>query len=358
MAAKNPKLVINAFKGHCFSKFERIETFFAKQESTSLNSEEVEELIEMNMAPKDQFSRMVRRWEDIMGDIDNIVLCAQLDKFLTETRLAVDEGLMAFIMFIKANPVREDVSEDFGEDNGEDVGEDAGEDTGEDPSEYTSEDVSEEVCSPREVPGRENRTRQEVPGNDIQTRREIPESDICTSSEVPGSDIRPRWEVPRSDTSPLQKRQQSSPEATETLVLCRRDNSHHPKQNRHPSSARETTVIAQSILSWSLKTIVRSVKERNPSLSLKTIVRSVKEGHLLLSSKMIGEVCKGATPVMILEDIHEVFEGGTPVVVLENDLEACEGVRPLKVHEGTTPVLDLDYFGDLLRPKFQPLQPQ
>jgi hypothetical protein len=321
MAAKNPRglKVFNTVRIACLRQVKEILDFITRHRSVGPTSEEILEHKELRKALEGQFRRMLgllSACHQIYGD--NKTIFVELGEIVMTTEEAVGKALFQSEEFLDCfdGSVCEDVSDDIGEDAVEDAGDDVSEDTGEDFGEDPGEDVRRDVGEDVRSDGEEIPTRQEVPGSEFYVRRDV-DLEIRTCREVHGSENCTRREVPRTDTRFLQERHQSSPEATETPVLCRRDNSHRRKRQRHPSSAGKTTVIAGS------NRDTRPLQERQLSLPGATSVRVLEGNH---------EVCEGATPVLVLEDNCEVCGGETLVVV-------CEGETPFMVREGATPVM-------------------
>ena len=91
-AAKNPKLVFNAYKNNCNSKIKKIENFIAAN-TEGLDAKKVLKLEELNKALKDQFARMELDWDASMKEITDNTTLEELEKVVKETQTAVDKTL-------------------------------------------------------------------------------------------------------------------------------------------------------------------------------------------------------------------------------------------------------------------------
>ena len=91
-AAKNPKLVFNAYKNNCNNKVKKIVEFIAAN-AGGLDTKKVQKLEELNKALKDQFARMELDWDASMKEINDSTTFEELEKVMKETQTAVDKTL-------------------------------------------------------------------------------------------------------------------------------------------------------------------------------------------------------------------------------------------------------------------------
>ena len=91
-AAKNPKLVFNAYKNNCNSKIKKIEAFIAAN-TGDLDAEKILVLKKLNSALEEQFARMELDWDASMKEITDAQDFEELQKVLKESESAVDKTL-------------------------------------------------------------------------------------------------------------------------------------------------------------------------------------------------------------------------------------------------------------------------
>ena len=88
---------MTSFRGHCDKKVKKIDEFLSANPDP--NSEDLEELKELNSDLKDQLKHMETAWESMMLDIDDNTFKA-LDKMLNEVSEEVSKTLTHSKRFI------------------------------------------------------------------------------------------------------------------------------------------------------------------------------------------------------------------------------------------------------------------
>ena len=103
-AAKNLKLVFNAYKNNCNSKIKKIEDFI-RANAEGLDAEKILKLKKLNGALEEQFARMETGWDTTMKDITDAQDFEELQTVVTETQTAVDKTLEDSERFIDEKSV-------------------------------------------------------------------------------------------------------------------------------------------------------------------------------------------------------------------------------------------------------------
>jgi hypothetical protein len=101
---KDPRKVFNAFKQQCSGKLKKVEVFVASHMSTSLTSDNLDRLRDLNTALKEQWSRMEVAWDNTMVSCieDESDPDEELAQLVSDTGKAFDETLVKSWTFIRA----------------------------------------------------------------------------------------------------------------------------------------------------------------------------------------------------------------------------------------------------------------
>ena len=105
-AAKNPKLVFNAFKINCDNKIKKIEAFITNHKDVGLNDEKTLALKKLNTGLEDQLARMELAWDNSLTGIAEDTELEELQKIVKDTQKAVDKTLDDSEKFIDEKSVQ------------------------------------------------------------------------------------------------------------------------------------------------------------------------------------------------------------------------------------------------------------
>ena len=106
MAAKNPKLVFNAYKTNCGNKIRKVEDFITAHANIELNMEKAQELKELNVALKEQFARMESAWDNTLPVITEQEDLNAIQEIVNDADKAVDKMLRTSRKFLEDNSVQ------------------------------------------------------------------------------------------------------------------------------------------------------------------------------------------------------------------------------------------------------------
>ena len=105
-AAKNPKIVFNAYKTNCGNKIRKIEDFITAHANIELNTEKAQKLKELNVALKEQFARMELAWDNTLPVITEQEDLTAIQEIINDADKAVEKMLRSSKKFLEDNSVR------------------------------------------------------------------------------------------------------------------------------------------------------------------------------------------------------------------------------------------------------------